>query len=213
MYPDWRGFEPKRVGENQCGGKLPVMHIRSLADLANYDALSIPDRRTTYKDVMSGDDRKRMVELRAFLGFVKASGLPIDPSSAVCLDPPCPDIDCRLSSSRYFFELGEVTDEGLAQRYNESLRTGKITGGAYSQDEPLKSMITSKARKMYQTGGVPVDLVLYYWKQAPYYPAIQQALTELSHVLTSGPFSRIWLYQHPEKVLAVVSRRAVTERA
>lgn len=72
---------------------------------------------------MSSDDRKRMGELRAFLGFVKASTLAIDPRSVVCLDPPRPDISCTLSCAPYFFELGEVTDEGLARRYSESLRT------------------------------------------------------------------------------------------
>jgi|SRR5579863_894166 len=183
-----------------------MMQIRNSADLASYDALSIPDRRRTYDEVMSSDDRKRMGELRAFLEFVKASSLAIDPSSAVCLDPPYPDIGCRLLSSPYFFELGEVTDEGLARRYSESLRTGRITGGSYSQDEPLKSIITSKAQKTYQTGGVPVDLLLYYWKQPPYDPVIQQSLIELrdviDHILSSGPFSRIWLYEYPKMVLA-----------
>jgi hypothetical protein len=186
------------------------MQIRNLADLAKYDALSIPDRRKTYKEVMSSDDRKRMAELRAFLGFVRASTLAIDPDSAVCLDPPCPDISCRLNSTPYFFELGEVTDEGLARRYSESLRTGRITGGWFSQDKPLKSMITSKAQKTYQTDGVPVDLLLYYWKQAPYYPDISQVLAEFrgatDYILQSGPFSRIWLYEHPKTVLGVISR-------
>ena len=130
------------------------MQIRNSADLAKYDALSLPDRRKAY-EAMSSDDRKRMGELRAFLGFVKASGLAIDSTFAICVDPPCPDIGCRLSSSPYFFELGEVTDEGLARRYSESLRTGKITGGSYSQDDPLRSIITSKAQKTYSNGRCP----------------------------------------------------------
>lgn len=187
-----------------------MMEIRNLADLAKYDALSIPDRRKAYDELMSSDDRKRMGELRAFLGFVNASALAIDPYSVVCLDPPRPDICCRLSSAPYFFELGEVTDEGLARRYSESLRTGKMTVGWSSQDRPLKSMITSKAQKTYQTGGVAVDLLLYYWKQTPYYPVIPKVLAELrgeiDSILQSGPFSRIWLYEHPEKVLGVISR-------
>ncbi len=185
------------------------MQITNVSDLATYDALSISDRRKTYNEVMSSADRKQMGELRAFLGFVKASGLPIDPSTVVCLRPPSPDIGCRLVSSPYFFELGEVTDEGLARRYSESLRTGRITGGSFSQDEPLKAMFTSKAQKTYQTGGAPVDLVLYYWKQTPYHPVVQQVLLELRPVIvqivSSAPFSRIWLYEHPERVLAVVS--------
>jgi hypothetical protein len=93
-----------------------MMQIRNLADLTNYDALSILDRRKTYEEVMSSDDRKRTGELRAFPGFVKASTLAIDPYSVECLDPPCPDIGCRLGSTPYFFELGEATDEKLAKR-------------------------------------------------------------------------------------------------
>jgi hypothetical protein len=186
------------------------MQIRNKSDLANYDALSTPNMRKIYDQVMSSDDRKRMGELRAFLGFVHVSTLGIDPSSAVCLDPPYPDISCRLNSFRYYFEVGEVTDEGLASRYSLSLRTGRITGGPFSQDEPLRSMITSKAQKAYQTGNVPVDLLLYFWKQTPYDAAIQQTLSELrgviDHILSSGPFSRIWLYEHPKRVLAVISR-------
>jgi hypothetical protein len=182
------------------------MQIRMASDLATYDSLSISDRRKTYYEAMSSADRKRMGELRAFLGFVKVSGLPVDPSTVVCLDPPSPDIGCRLGSFPYFFELREVTDEGLARRYSESLRRGSITGGAFSQDEPLRSMVTSKAQKTYQTGGAPVDLLLYYWKQTPYDPVVQHVLSELRTVLLSGPFSRIWFYEHPERLLGVVSR-------
>jgi hypothetical protein len=186
------------------------MQIRNVADLAKYDALSIPEGRKKYDELMSSNDRKRMGELRAFSGFVKASGLPIDPASVVCLDPPCPDIGCRQGSSPYFFELGEVTDQGLARRYSEAFWTGRITGGFYSQEEPLKSIIVSKAQKKYQTGGAPLDLLLYYWKQSPDFPVIQQAVAELKDVvdeiLSSGPFSKIWLYEHPERVLGVASR-------
>jgi hypothetical protein len=150
-----------------------------------------------------------MGELRAFLGFVKVSGLPVDPSTVVCLDPPFPDIGCKLAFAPYFFELGEVTDEGLARRYSESLRTGDITGGFFSQSEPLKSIVISKAQKKYQTDDTPVDLLLYYWKQAPYDPVVQQVLLELRpivvHTLSSGAFSKVWLYEHPERVLAVLS--------
>ena len=90
------------------------MHIRNVSDLDAYDALPVRDRQRAWDERMSSDDRKRMGELRAFLGFVEASGLPIDLPTVECLDPPSPDIGCRLNPSPYFFELGEVTDEGLA---------------------------------------------------------------------------------------------------
>jgi hypothetical protein len=201
-----RRFDPNGVGKNSYRGRLPVRQIRNLADLEKYDALSTLDRRRTYNNVMSSDDRKRIGELCVFRGFVNASNQEVHRSSVVCLDPPWPDIGCRLSSFPYLFELGEVTDQELARRYSGSLRTMKITGGWFSQDEPLKSIIASKTQKAYETGGVPVGLLLYWWKQEPYYPAIQQALIELRNVinytLSSGPFSTIWLYKHPERVLA-----------
>lgn len=183
------------------------MQIRNLADLAKYDTLALPDRRNSYQ-AMSSDNRKRMGELRVFLGFAKASGLRIDPFSAVCLDPPYPDICCELSSSSHFFELAEITDQGLARRYSESLKTGRITGGWFSQDEPLESIIVSKVQKTYQTDSAPVDLLLYYWKQPPYLPIIQGTLGRLkaarNHVLLSGQFSRVWVYDHRSGVLCVL---------
>jgi hypothetical protein len=182
------------------------LQIRDVSDLETYDALSILDRRKTHDEIMSSADRKRMVELRAFLGFAKVARLPIDLSTVVCLDPPFPDIGCSLNSAPYFFELGEVTDQGLARRYSESLRTGAITGGAFSQDIPLRRIFISKAQRRYETGGAPVDLLLYYWRQTPYDPVVQQAFSERRTVLSSGPFSRIWLYEHPERLLAVVPK-------
>ena len=183
------------------------MLVRNVSDLASYDELSISNRRTTYDEVMLSADRKRMGELRAFLGFVKVSRLPIDPATVACLDPPFPDIGCSLGPSPYFFELGEVTDQGLARRYSESLKTGRITGGAFSQEVPLRRILTSKARKRYETGGAPVDLLLYYWKQGPYVPVVQQVISEPGAALSSGPFSRIWLYEYPGRLLAVVPPR------
>lgn len=186
------------------------MRIRNVSDLDTYDALPVRERQRAWDELMSSDDRKRMLELRAFLGFVEASGLNIDRATAVCLDPPSPDIRCSLGSSRYFFELGEVTDEGLARRYSDSLKTGRITGGWFSQDEPLTSMITSKGQKAYQTDGAPIDLVLYYWKQAPFVPEVQKTLSALKpvvdQILSSGPFSRIWIYEHPSRVLREFQR-------
>jgi len=181
------------------------MRIRNASDLDTYDALPVPDRRRAWDQLMSSEDRKRMQELRAFLGFIDASGLPVDRATAVCLDPPYPDIGCRLRSSPYFFELGEITDEGLARRYSDSLRTGRITGGWFSQAEPLTSILTSKAQKTYETDGAPVDLLVYYWKQAPFDPEVQRVLSALGPVLgqmlSSRPFSRVWVYDHGTEVV------------
>ncbi len=177
-----------------------VMQIRNLSDLDAYDALPIRERQRARDELMSSDNRKRMQELRAFRGFIDATGLPVDRATVACLDPPYPDIGCRIDSSPYFFELGEITDEGLARRVSESLKAGKVTVGWHSQTAPLTSILASKAQKAYETDGAPLGLLLYYWKQAPSDPLVQKVLSELRPVvgqmLSSGPFSRIWVYDH-----------------
>lgn len=101
------------------------------------------------------------------------------------------DIRCTLESASYLFELGEVTDRELAQRYSESLRTAKITGGWHGQDEPFQSVLRSKAQKTYRTGGARVDLLLYYWKQTPFDPVVQKVLWESRTLIHA--FSRVLL--------------------
>ncbi len=155
------------------------MKIGNLADFARYAALSPSDRERIHTQEMSGPDRQRMGELQAFHGFVRVTGLPIDAASVRCCKPKLPDIECVLGSAPYFFELGEVVDQGLARDYALSQRTGQSNGVSCSEAEALEYMITSKAKKTYQTGGVPVDLLLYYWKQHPYDPVIEQTLTRL----------------------------------
>jgi len=68
-------------------------------------------------------------------------------------------------------------------------------------------MITSKAQKTYETAGAPVDLLLYYWKQSPYQPVIKPLLDELSQIILAGPFTKIWLYEHPDKILSVIPKQ------
>lgn len=188
------------------GARSLPMQIRNLVDLTKYEGLG------SAHQAMSSDNQKRIGELRVFLGFLKASGLPIDPSSAVCFDPPYPDIRCEMRSSPHFFELAEITDQDLARSYNQSLKTGRITGSWFSQDEPLESIIGSKAQKTYETEGALVELVLYYWKQpSPYLPIIQGTFEQLkvakNRVLLSGLFSRVWVYDHrSSSVLYVLPR-------
>ncbi len=191
------------------------MQIRTLKDIAEYDALSIPDRENTYNNVLSSDDRKRMGKLRAFDGFVRAAELLVDRGSVICLDRPAPNIRCILGGTPYLFELGEVVDEGLARGYSHSLRTGEITGGAFDQIGPLQRMIKKKT-KTYQTDGVPVDLVLYYWKHPPYDPAIRQTLTRLTgliqQIFVAGLFCRIWIYEHPQGILHVLGKEQSAQK-
>src|SRR5437764_15075282 len=90
--------------------------------------------------------------------------------------PPRPDIQCQIAGSPYLFELGEITDECLAKNFSRSLRTGEISGGAFSQEGPFIRMFRKKATRSYETNGAPVDLVLYYESNIP----------------TIQPFGTIW---------------------
>jgi hypothetical protein len=59
------------------------------------------------------------------------------------------------------FELGEVTDQGLAARLAQALRDMKITGGFFSQDRPLVELLKQKANKNYENLNGALELVLY----------------------------------------------------
>jgi hypothetical protein len=186
------------------------MPIRNVSDLDVYDLLPLRDRQKAWGKLMSSEDRKRMRELCAFLGFVEASGLPVDRATVLCLDPPSPDISCKADGSPHLFELGEVTDEGLARRHSPFFKTGRVAGGWFGQDEPLRSILMWKGQKPYRTDGAPVDLLLYYWRQTPYDPVVRRVVWELRAViyqmLRPGSFPRIWIYEHPARVLCVFQR-------
>ena len=155
------------------------------------------ERRKAYYSIPS-TVRKETGEMAAFLGFMPAAELNVDPGTPKNEKPPLPDISCKIGGSPYFFELGEITDEELAKEIGISLRNQSDgEEGCLSEEEPLLRMILKKARSTYTTGGVPLDLILHYDKQYPFGPAeyLDRHEGEISTALTpSGPFSRIWIY-------------------
>src|SRR5258708_2755973 len=77
----------------------------------------------------------------------------------------------ETNGALYLFELGEVTDEKLAEQLGISQRTQTDgEGGFLSEEEPLVRMILKKAQSKYHTGGMLLDLVLHYDKQYPFAP-------------------------------------------
>jgi hypothetical protein len=136
--------------------------------------------------------------MATFLGFVRAAGLNVDPGSPLNAKPPQPDIACTVDGAQYFFELGEITDEGLAKDVNTSLLTGVDSeGGFFSEEIPLIRIIRKKLASRYQTNGVPLDLVLHYDKQSAFAPAtyLTRYESDISGALVpNGPFLRIWIY-------------------
>jgi hypothetical protein len=165
------------------------------------------DERRRLWEGFAPDEQKEIRESRSFVGFARASGLPIDAMGHTNEKPPLPDISSTVDGQPHYFELGEITDEGLARRVSISERTGELTGGPFSQSEPLLKMFREKCGKAYPTNGVPVDLVLYYSRQYPHEGALLEYLkihtTEISSLIASSPYKRVWIYSDwpPQKIL------------
>jgi hypothetical protein len=147
--------------------------------------------------------RKEMAEMKVFKEFISASALSVDPGTAKNEKPPIPDIRCTIDGTPYMFELGEITDEELAEKIAVCERTQTDgEGGFFSEEGPLVRMILKKAQSTYQTGGVLLDLVLHYDRQYPFAPVeyLDRHEAEISTAMTpKGPFSRIWIYDSWEK--------------
>ena len=180
-----------------------IMEHNSLEDIFS-------DERKRQWDAFSSAEKQKIDESKAFVGFVRASGLSIDPYDHENEDPPVPDIRTTIAGATYYFELGEITDQGLAWATGDSLKTGEITGCAFSQLDPLLKMFRSKCSTLYQTGGNPVDLLLFYSTQYPYEPLLCEYLTvfaaEIARLIASSQFARVWLYT------AIVARKRYSGR-
>ncbi len=100
-------------------------------------------------------------ERQIFLEFATAAGLHVDPSSVMSAQPPAPDISFTIHSQQHFAELVEITDQQLARRHMISLKEHRITGGAFSQEQPLVDAFTSKSQKSYATNDAPLMLLAY----------------------------------------------------
>ena len=157
-------------------------------------------------DALSGDEKKQAFESEVFLSFAGATNLVADPLTHSNGERGQPDICTEINDSEYYFELGEITDEGFAQHIANSLKTKEVSVCALSQEEPLARMLEQKCRKKYETNGSPVDLLLYYRRQHPYLPAIEQYFAGNSSVIESwlmnSQFKSIWIYgMNSKKVL------------
>ena len=148
------------------------------------------------------EDHKAAREREIFKGFCETIGLKYE--SIESRRPPESDILCKIDGKSYFFELVEITDEGLAAGVSKSMKTGDITGGAYSQDRPLCRAFDVKAANTYATAGCPLVLLAYYDKQYPwnvggYFDDLvgQKAL----NMVAAGIWHSIWIYDTWKKQL------------
>jgi hypothetical protein len=139
-------------------------------------------------------------ERSVFPDFAAAAVIQVDPTSISSVVPPEPDIRFTVRGVERWAVLVEITDEDLAARHLSSLKTGVVTGGAYSQRKPLERSIRAKATRAYRTNGSRLDLLAYYDKQAPAVcvdpDLFPQAIgAEVATMLESGIWTQVWVYR------------------
>ena len=137
--------------------------------------------------------------------------------SVASCELPEPDVAFTVDGERRCAELVEITDQGLAEKVAISVKTGKITGGAFSQHKPLVAAFESKSTKTYSTRGAPLLLLAYYAKQ---YPAdsvdrdlIPRSVGAIAaRMIDSGVWQRTWVYDSWKKrVIWVFPRPPISE--
>ena len=166
-----------------------------------YERLPLGDQKTRVWNSLTADQRKLWNERSSFRQFAKAVPLGIDPRTIKSCVPPEPDILCRVDGELQYFELGEVTDEGLARRRSLAVKRGDaISAGSFLQIEPLCRIYDQKCGKAYTTDSKVVNLVLYYStdRQVPYTEGLQAEISarksEIVRKLVKSPFETAWLF-------------------
>ena len=139
-----------------------------------------------------------------FEEFSTVAELEVDPSSVVSSEPPEPDIAFTVDGKRRFAELVEITDQELAEKVSVSLKTGRITGGAFSQAAPLVAAFQSKSAKTYLTHGAALLLLAYYDKQYPAHSVDPDLIPRsvgaiAARMVDSEVWQRSWVYDSWQK--------------
>jgi hypothetical protein len=139
--------------------------------------------------------------------------LDIDPRTVENREPPEPDILCRVSRAQCYFELGEITDENIAQKAGVAAKKSQdVFAGAFSLLSPLERIFNRKCSKIYDTGGRPLYLLLHYsvGHQVPHITLateISRARPTIVSRLQKSPFNSLWLYDGwKQDVIAYVQR-------
>jgi hypothetical protein len=142
-------------------------------------------------------ERKRAAELSIFRSFASVCGLPIDEGSPENHKPDYPDILCTIAGQRYWFELGQIIHEEVAEKLNPKRRT--LDGGfSYDREEPFLELVNSKGSKRYITEGLSVDLILYFDLRLGTTASVRRLCERhtdlLDSLTTTGPFKRVWIF-------------------
>jgi hypothetical protein len=148
---------------------------------------------------LTREEEKSIRERTIFTQFIENAGLPVDPNSISSERPPKPDLSCLIEGERHFFEMCEVTDEGLAARFTQAIKTMLTTGGFFRQDRPLLKVFEQKAKKAYETNGGKLEILVYYDRQTPppaggLLESTQHQLHLIARSMLSERWSRLWIY-------------------
>jgi hypothetical protein len=173
----------------KCGEQGPEVTASVVDEEVEVPASPLADLKSA--------ERKRAIELVVFQSFAYASGLPVDEGSAENRDPDYPDILCAISGEKYWFELGQIINEEVAEKLNPNRR--KQDGGfSYDQEKPFVDVVMSKATKKYVTEGAPVDLVLHFDLRLGSAATVDRLVDKhaklLDSLTTTGPFKRVWIF-------------------
>jgi hypothetical protein len=133
---------------------------------------------------LDGTRRKLYLEFMAFTDFYQNCHLEIRPSTVESRDPPWPDIYCIENGSPTCFELGEVVMQKVARAAHIASKSDGVHGGDVSTTEPLLDLFRSKCGKTYETGGHPLQLLMYF-QVGHQYPIGRR---NLSSLLQPGDF-------------------------
>ena len=137
------------------------------------------------------DSTKQRNERHVFLRFVEIARIEIDASTILQLDPPNPDIICRIAGSDSGFELTALTDQIIERKFG----TGRSHYSNYRIDiADAVECIERKVHKRYSMprvdlivheGATPIDR-LWLWDQVELDAAMQLATDKTT-------FSKVWL--------------------
>ena len=117
----------------------------------------------------------RQHEIDVFQEFLLRASLSIDHASVRSCEPPEPDIRCTGLDGDQYFELARLLDKEMQRMKHDALEDalqrmqgqpgrGPVWMLDYNVKLPEREMLKEKVEKAkrYVTGGLPVDLLLYF---------------------------------------------------
>jgi hypothetical protein len=194
-------YDPKKYRQERDKLRAEIVALLTPEDKTWAD--QIRAKQAAYEALPNGK-KNEIEELDVFKAFEAFAAVGIDSGSWVNAPSPEPDIRCASRGEGRYFELGEITDPRVARCAADSLKYDEQTVTAFSQDGPLEYIIRKKSTRKYATGGVPVELVLYYQTQhAPpdWYFAhmLARNMAALEGLVASGLFQRVWIFDFVKK--------------